>query len=83
MIYLVHTAAEPEQVRAEGLADDLTLITGALIAVDTTLTQSQLYHGLKRLQPPDVPLVVAPLTETPKLKSVEHGAVSWLRERLA
>jgi hypothetical protein len=81
VIYLALTAAEPDVVLADGLADEVCPLTDALLAIDTPLSRSKLYHGLKRLQAAELPLVVAELTEPPKVKSVRAGAHGWLRER--
>lgn len=83
MIYLIHAAVDPDRVMAEGLADDVVLLMGSLLAVDTPLTRSKLYHGLKRLQGGELPLVVAPISDVPKIKGAEAGTTRWLRERLA
>ena len=80
-IYLVHTAAAPDQVLADGLGDDLVELTDGLVVVESELTRSELYHGLKRLQAPDTPLLVAELTEPPKMKAMAPGAHAWLRDR--
>lgn len=81
MIYLAHTAAPPGDVLAAGLADDLVELTPGLLAVDSELSRSKLYHGLKRLQPDGAPLLVAQLTEPPKLKRMAEGSTAWFRER--
>jgi hypothetical protein len=82
VIYLAHTAAHPDQILAAGLADDLIELVAGLLAVDTDLSRSKLYHGLKRLQPKDSPLLVSTLTEAPKLKGMAAGSTAWLRTRL-
>ena len=66
MIYLVHTNAD-----ADGL-----------VAVDSPLSRSKLYHRLKALQPRDAPLLVAELAEIPKFKGMAPEALAWLRQRL-
>jgi hypothetical protein len=82
VIYLAHTVVAPDAAVAEGLADDAFALTEGLLAVDTDLTRSKLYHGLKRLQPADVPLLVAEVADPPKLKGMEPGALAWFRDRL-
>ncbi len=82
MIYLAHTAADPDQVLAAGLADDLVELTPGLLAVDTDASRSKLYHGLKRLQPERAPLLVTVLADVPKLKGMTAGSTAWLRQRL-
>ena len=82
MIYLAHTSADPDRILAAALADDLIELTPGLLAVESDLTRSKLYHALKPLQPNAAPLLVARLTEVPKLKGMALGSLSWLRERL-
>lgn len=83
MIFLASTSADPGQVMAAGLADDVQPLTDGLLGIDTNATRSQLYHGLKRLQPAAAPLLVAELTEPPKVKAMAPGAVAWFRRRFA
>lgn len=82
MIYLAHTAADPDRILAAGLADDLVELTPGLLAIDADVSRSKLYHGLKRLQPEGAPLLVAVLAEAPKLKGMTAGSTAWLRLRL-
>ncbi|MEQ9638783.1 MAG: hypothetical protein RIM84_02075 [Alphaproteobacteria bacterium] len=51
-----------------------------LYLIDTTLTRSRLYHQIKHLLPPDTPLLVAPLADTPKFKGMGAGALNWVRD---
>ena len=82
MIYLVHTPASTTSVLAAGLADDAIELTDRLLAVDSVLSRSKLYHGVKALQSKDAPLLVAELSEPPKAKGLTAGAVAWFRDRL-
>ncbi len=82
MIFLASTSADPDRVVAEGLADDAVALAAGLLAVDTDLRRSKLYHGLKRLQGAGEPLLVAELAEPPKFKGMAPGSLSWFRERL-
>lgn len=82
MIYLASTSVAPDRVLAEGLADDAIALVDGLIAVDSDLGRSKLYHGLKRLQASADPLLVAELSEPPKFKGMASGSLSWFRERV-
>lgn len=82
MIFLVHTAAPPEQILAAGLVDDLIELAPGLLAIGTDLTRSKLYHGVKALQPKAAPLLATELTEVPKIKGMAPGSLSWMRHRL-
>ncbi len=52
-----------------------------LLLVESELGLSPLYHRIKWALPPGAPLLVAPLSEAPKLKLMEEGALKWIRER--
>jgi len=82
VISLVHTTASPTSVLAAGLADDAIELTDRLLAVDSVLSRSKLYHGIKVLQESDAPLLVAEISEPPKAKGLTAGAVAWFRDRL-
>jgi hypothetical protein len=81
VIYLAHTSAEPDRILVGGLADDLVELAPGLLAIDSELSRSTLYHALKALQPKAAPLLVAQLTEVPKLKGMASGSLAWLRAR--
>ncbi len=81
MIYLAHTSADPGQILAGGVADDVCELTEGLVAIDTELSRSRLYHRLKALQPADDPLLVSQLSEPPKFKDMAPGSLAWLRDR--
>ena len=81
MIYLALTSAEADEVLAAGLADDVCALTEGLLAIDTELTRSRLYHRLKPLQPAAAPLLVAAIDEPPKFKGMAPGALAWFRQR--
>lgn len=50
-----------------------------LYLVHGELTRSEIYHALKREIPGDAALLVAPLANAPKFKSMSAGSTSWLR----
>lgn len=49
--------------------------------VDSELTQSRLYHAIKRKLSGDAALFVGTLEGRPKFKKVSPGALKWLRAR--
>ncbi|MGN6694024.1 MAG: hypothetical protein ACTHN0_07590 [Aquihabitans sp.] len=81
-IFLARTTARPDEILADGLADDVCALADDLLAIDTDLARSRLYHRLKPLQRSDEPLLVARLTDPPKAKRLPPGAATWLRDRL-
>jgi hypothetical protein len=81
-VFLARTTATSHEILAAGLADDVCALAHELVAVDTDLTRSRLYHRLKPLQRADEPLLVARLSEPPKAKHLPPGATTWLRDRL-
>jgi hypothetical protein len=52
-----------------------------LMLVDSPLTRSKLYHRVKWALPAGTALLVASLTEAPKFKGMETGALTWTRAR--
>jgi len=44
------------------------------------LTRSQLYHRIKWQLENGSPLLLAPLSDAPKFKGMNPGALKWLRE---
>lgn len=81
MIYLAFTEATVAQVLAAAACDDALQLADRFLVADTRLTRSQLYHRLKALQASDAPLLVAELSEPPKLKGMPPGSAAWLRIR--
>jgi hypothetical protein len=57
-------------------------VAPGLLLVETDETLSRVYHEMKWLLPDDCALLVAPLSERPKVRGVAPGTVTWLRERL-
>jgi hypothetical protein len=51
-----------------------------IISSDNPL--SELYHQIKWALPPATALIVAPLANAPKMKSVNRGALRWLRQHI-
>ena len=63
------------------LALDRFELRPGLLLVDSPLALSPLYHKIKWALPPGTALLVAPLAGPPKFKSMEEGALKWLRAR--
>ena len=57
---------------------DARCLSPELYLVRTDATQSRLYHAVKHATRPQR-LFVAPVTDTPKFKGMEEGALKWLR----
>lgn len=64
------------------LPDDLTSyrLGETLFLVESSDTQSRVYHDIKHSLQPDQ-LFVGALNEPPKFKGMNEGALKWLRER--
>ena len=69
----------------EGFEQESTCkrLAEGLYFVDTAETRSRLYHRIKRRLSKDAALLVAPLDQAPKFKSLEDGALKWIRRRLS
>lgn len=50
-----------------------------LYLVESALTQSRVYHSIKRGLPPDTALIVGTLADQPKFKGMDAGALKWVR----
>ena len=70
-------AIEPELL----LALDRFELRPGLILVDSELELSPLYHRIKWALAPGTPLLVAPLAALPKFRSMDRGALKWVRAR--
>lgn len=81
-VFLVHADLPIDALRAIPDVDDAHELTGDLTLVATSLTRSRLYHLVKWEGPSGAPVVVAPLSEPPKVTGVAPGAVAWLRDHL-
>ncbi|MDQ6525376.1 hypothetical protein RB608_17270 [Nocardioides sp. LHD-245] len=74
-------AAVPEDVR--GPWTELRRLTDELSLVESTESLSRVYHELKWALPEGTALLVAPLSERPKLKGLPATTTTWLRDRIA
>jgi hypothetical protein len=62
---------------------ELRVAAPGLLLIESDDTLSRVFHELKWALPEDARLFVAPLAATPKLRGLEAGTLSWLRERTA
>ena len=81
-LYLVWHEPERTIEPEVGLALDRFELRAGLIIVDSALTRSKLYHQVKWALPAGTALLVAPLSEPPKFKGMEAGALSWIEGRI-
>lgn len=83
-VYLAWTPELTEPAQLAELAgpwSELRLAAPGLLLVDSEDTLSRVFHELKWSLTEDAQLFVAPLAATPKLRYVEPGTLTWLRER--
>ncbi len=81
MLYLAYEADGTIAEGAPGPWDDLVVLRPGVLLIDSEASRSRVYHGLKRLLPPDTPLLVAPLADAPKMAHMAPGTTAWLRSR--
>lgn len=82
-VYLAYF--DPAGADHEGfeLESDCKRLADGLYFVETAETRSRLYHRIKRRLSKDAALLVAPLDRAPKFKSLEDGALTWIRDRFS
>lgn len=80
-VYLAWTSA-PLPADCPGPWTELRPVAEGLAVVESTASLSRVYHELKWSLPEHTALLVAPLAERPKLKSLAPGTTTWLRDRL-
>jgi hypothetical protein len=75
--FLIHLA---DSGLPRGALDDpvFALAPGLLLA-HSPLSRSRLYHRIKRALPPGTAMLVAPLSEPPKMKGMAPGALAFIR----
>lgn len=78
-VYLAWTAEPPEEL--DGPWFEARPIAPHLLLLESDQTLSVVYHALKWSLPSDASLIVAPVDQTPKLRGMAPGTMSWLRER--
>ena len=80
-VYLAWTPELPEP-DLPGPWVEIRVAAPGLLLVESDDTLSRVFHELKwALASDEVPLFVAPLAATPKLRGLAPGTLSWLRER--
>lgn len=79
-VYVAWTPELPEE-NFPGPWTEIRAAAPGLLLVESNETLSRVFHELKWTLAEDTPLFVAPLAATPKLRGLEPGTLSWLRER--
>ena len=80
-VYVAWTPELPEE-NLPGPWRELRVAAPGLLLVESDDTLSRVFHELKwALSSEDAPLFVAPVEATPKLRGLNPGTLSWLRER--
>lgn len=82
MIYLAHTNAEVHAIEDLAGVVEIQPLADGLVLIESDLSRSRLYHGLKELQDREEALLVVVVTVAPKFKGMEPGALAWVRGRL-
>jgi hypothetical protein len=81
-LYIVYfDADEDSEVRNEAPAGALKSfrLQPGMHLVHSELTQSRLYHKIKRKLSADAALFVGAMSEAPKFKKMDAGALKWVR----
>ncbi len=79
-VYVAWVSELPE-AHLPGPWVELRVAAPGLLLVESDDTLSRVFHELKWALSEDAQLFVAPLAATPKLRHLEPGTLSWLRER--
>ncbi len=79
-VYVAWVSAAPEP-GLPGPWVELRVAAPGLLLIESDDTLSRVFHELKWALPEDAALFVAPLAATPKLRHLEAGTLTWLRER--
>lgn len=80
-VYLAWSAV-PVPDEPSGPWIEVRQVAEGVTLVESTESLSRVYHELKWNLPEGTALVVAPLTERPKLKGLAPGTTTWLKDRL-
>jgi hypothetical protein len=80
-LYLAWFDAEADPRPALTQDEAYVALQPRLWLVDSSRSRSRLYHAIKHRLPPDTPLLVAALADSPKFKGMARGSLRWLRER--
>jgi hypothetical protein len=79
-VYVAWVSELPEP-HLRGPWAEVRVAAPGLLLIDSDDTLSRVFHELKWALSEDAQLFVAPVAATPKLRGVEAGTLSWLRER--
>ncbi|WP_027861878.1 hypothetical protein [Marmoricola sp. URHB0036] len=79
-VYVAWVSELPEP-HLPGPWTEVRVAAPGLLLIDSSDTLSRVFHELKWALSEDAKLFVAPVAATPKLRGVEAGTLSWLRER--
>lgn len=82
-VYLAWTSYEG--VDAEDLAgpwEEARVVAPGLVLLESDERLSPVYHALKWSLPDGAALMVTPVVERPKLKGLNGGTTTWLRDRV-
>ena len=78
-MYMAFCDIEDGQDPEMDFVERVCALRSGLYLIDTEMTQSKLYHAIKRKLPKDTALVVAELAHAPKFKGMSAGALKWVR----
>lgn len=79
-VYVAWVSEVPEP-GLPGPWTELRTAAPGLLLIESDDTLSRVFHELKWALVEDAALFVAPLAATPKLRHLEPGTLSWLRDR--
>jgi hypothetical protein len=80
-VFLAWTSEAPPAAELPGPWREIRVAAPGLLLIESDDTLSRVYHELKWSLTPASPLIVAPLSATPKLRGLAPGTLSWLRSR--
>jgi hypothetical protein len=81
VLYLAYEETGSVDAAVEGPWEDVIVLRPGLLLLDSPATRSEIYHALKHHLPDGTPLLVAPLSAAPKMKGMNKGTTTWLRQR--
>ena len=81
MLYLAWEDTGAVDATAEGPWEDAVVLRPGLLLLDSQASRSVVYHALKHHLPEGTALLVAPLSDAPKMKGMSEGSTTWLRRR--
>ena len=82
-VYLAWTSYEGVDAdELQGPWEEVRVVAPGLVLVESKDRLSPVYHALKWCLPEGAALMVTPVVERPKLKGLNAGTTTWLRERV-